>query len=728
MIRKNIKISSKSLAFSLIEILMSILIVSLIFVAMAPVFTKKMLPQKNNSVVYTYIGPTNLTYANSCFIADVDFADGNFDETYYVSKDCSEYKFTVPEGVNRINLTLVAGGGGGGGAAGGLLEETTLSTNTIENTYESELNSDLVKNIKLVYLSATGKDGNSAYYMGNSSNVFCEKISSGVSAGYCGGKGGDSSPAIYDFVVPSEYIRGYNFTNRLNTGATPINVQYSVSNSGGNASLNITRENSDANKITYGINKTTDSYELFCSMNGTTYLLDDNLFSNICQIPTNNIIDSYKGAYGTYSQDGNSTKVNVNTIYKGGFGGKNTLSFGYYGAGGMGQSFQVAKCTEGTHYGQSCNIDEANIISLDPDNSDGTVNEIRKGKIGNASAKITIERPGGAGGGGAAGSVVRINNLAVNSGEIYTIVVGKGGLGGKGGVSSSEPLDGTNGTGGTSTSIYDEDGNLIYLVNGGAPGEGGKVWSSSSGLYAGKNGVSGRNYKMLVTKNVNLFNSLSLDENLLSSITSIPSNPIFKDKNGANVSDINARRLVYTTLQNQPYLELNTKNGTNSNYTGNIANKTGGFSGFDIDSVNVSNNQYNGLYYRNILNGTGAYIGGLGGFSGLGNKAGCGAFYMGNFDGRQDKEGTLPNNEATRQSILNTFVLNNRIYKVADYYENCSMASPNGQTTEFIPPKPNSSDFGSAGSGGGGGGYHIQLGSGNGGDGQNGYVMIEWRK
>ena len=119
MIKKYININSKSFAFSLIEILMSILIVSLIFVAMAPVFTKRILPQKNNGVVYTFKGNTNLTYPNSCLIAGVDFEDGNFDETYSASQNCSEYKFTVPNDVTRINLTLVAGGGGGGVGGGG---------------------------------------------------------------------------------------------------------------------------------------------------------------------------------------------------------------------------------------------------------------------------------------------------------------------------------------------------------------------------------------------------------------------------------------------------------------------------------------------------------------------------------------------------------------------------------------------------------------------------------
>lgn len=73
-----------------------------------------------------------------------------------------------------------------------------------------------------------------------------------------------------------------------------------------------------------------------------------------------------------------------------------------------------------------------------------------------------------------------------------------------------------------------------------------------------------------------------------------------------------------------------------------MANKSGGFSGFDKTNVKLSNNQYDGLYYRGLIDNQGAYIGGLGGFSGLGNKAGCGGYFMGNFDGRQNAQGTLP--------------------------------------------------------------------------------------
>ena len=728
MIKKYININSKSFAFSLIEILMSILIVSLIFVAMAPVFTKRILPQKNNGVVYTFKGNTNLTYPNSCLIAGVDFEDGNFDETYSASQNCSEYKFTVPNDVTRINLTLVAGGGGGGGAAGGFEQETTISTGSSETAYTSNINPDIVKEVKLSYLSASGKDGDEAYVKGNTSNDFCESISSGVKSTYCGGKGGDSSPAIYDFQIPKEYIKGLNFVNNLST-ASPVAGSYTVSNEGNNAKFEISWGDFDQNKtLSYGINNKASGYEIFCSLANVNYLSDNAAFSNICQIPTNSIMESYKGTYGTFASNGDNTNVNVNTIYKGGLGGKNLLSMGYYGAGGQGQGFQITRCPQGSSYGQSCEINEANDTKLDVDNDDGTINEIRKGKIGNAAAIIKTERPGGTGGGGAAGTVVRIINMSVVPNATYTIVVGSGGQGGQAGSSSIAPTNGKNGTGGTTSAIYDENGSLIYMVNGGTGGEGGKIWNSASGAYSGENGQSGRNYQMLITANANLLTTIAMDEDYLSSLATIQTNPDFKDENGGDISNLVARRLTYRKLQEEPYLELNKRKNENEDFTNNVANKSGGFSGFDKTNVELSNNQYDGLYYRGLIDNQGAYIGGLGGFSGLANKAGCGGYFMGNFDGRQNAQGTLPNDETTRKNNINTFSYNNVSYNVSDFYENCSTNSPNGQSAEFIPPIPNSSNLGSAGSGGGGGGYNIQRGSGNGGDGQDGYVMIEWRK
>ena len=717
---KNMKINTKNKqAFSLVEILMSILIVSLIFVAMAPVFTKRMLPRKNQGIVYTYNGASNLSVPNSCFIANVDFEDGSYDETYSYSPDCTEYEFQVPDGVNRINLTLVAGGGGGGGAAGGLQQSETLSTGALEESYTKNILSDIIKNVKLLYLTATGKEGTEFSFGPEETCAILPET--GSRAPRCAGKGGNSSIAISDLDLPVEYIKGANFQNVLST-ASPINTNFEVSNTDNNASLKISWGDGGANRtLTYGINNSGSDYKLFCKLGNSEITSANSNFASICQIPSNNIIQSVEGAYGTFFSSADEV-FPVHQVFKGGAGGKNSHPLGNYGSGGDGQSFQLGFCKASKWFTEatSCSFSDMSLLSLGSN---------IKGKVGNSSIIIETEYPGGTGGGGAAGSAIRIVNFPVVPNQAYKIVVGKGGAGGLGGSASDKPANGINGMGGTSSAIYDKDNNLIFMVNGGAGGEGGKIYDGTA--YTGESGLSARNYKMLITSDANLYQTTVLDEKIASGLQSIANNVEFNNENGNKVN-FQTRRIQYNQFQNEPYNTLNKRMRNDSNnivdFTGNVANKTGGFSGFDINSVGVSTSQYDGLYYRSLIKGSGAYIGGLGGFSGFGNKAGCGGYFMGNFDGRQNGEGTLPSDEAKRQDILNSFVVDNKTYKVSDYYENCSTISPNGTKAEFVAPSPNSSNYGSAGSGGGGGGYNINAGSGNGGDGQDGYVMIEWRK
>ena len=707
MIKNTLKIN-KNKAFSLVEVLISLLLISLVMVAMAPVITKKTTEKTNEGIVYTYNPNNNTINNNVCYITNLSSYSSST-ETYTSTRNCSEYQFKVPNGVHKINLTLVAGGGGGGGAAGGKTETKTFQTQgaAVSHTNTQGFKPDILKSITIKNLIAKGQNGKDVNSECNSGDT------------KCGGRGGNSSVSFLNFKIPEKYIRGFNFTNSLQTPSN-LNGKLTIEATTNPYVKITTSETSsfiEANKTQYGIDYGDTSYSPYCNLGSESRITFTPSGSPVCGIMPPYIIDSVQGDYGR----GESGEKTIYTDSQGAIfaGGAGAMAKGSstFGSGGMGAFLKLV-----------CPNTPTNKECLVKNTTDSTYTQATEGNGAFVSVDYTVEYAGGTGGGGAGGSAARIIGLDVVPNKTYTIVVGKGGKGGTGGSTSNSPTAGANGTGGTTSAIYDESGNLLYMVNGGAGGQGGKVWNSTSGNYAGENGVSGRNYKMLVTKNVNLFNSLSLDEKLLSSITTLPSTPSFKDENGGAVSNINARRLVYTKLQNQPYLELNTRKASNTNYTGNLANKTGGFSGFDIANVNVSNSQYDGFYYRSLVNNQGAYIGGLGGFSGLGTKAGCGGFFMGNFDGRQNAAGAIPTNDLTRLNNINTFTYNNISYKVSDYYENCSAITPNGTSAEFVSPKPNSSNLGSAGSGGGGGGYNISLGSGNGGDGQNGYVMIEWRK
>ena len=97
----------KRCAFSLVEMLMALLVASLLLAALAPVMTKRM----NDNVSITGIsGGTRLDYKR----------------TFYTDSE-----WTVPNGVNQINITAIGGGGSGGGASYGFKEITASESNWI---------------------------------------------------------------------------------------------------------------------------------------------------------------------------------------------------------------------------------------------------------------------------------------------------------------------------------------------------------------------------------------------------------------------------------------------------------------------------------------------------------------------------------------------------------------------------------------------------------------------
>ena len=110
--------------------------------------------------------------------------------------------------------------------------------------------------------------------------------------------------------------------------------------------------------------------------------------------------------------------------------------------------------------------------------------------------------------------------------------------------------------------------------------------------------------------------------------------------------------------------------------------------------------------------------------SGLGTKAGCGGLFVGN-NGEHTK---ADNTDEDDTNVLNPMIINDTLYKVSDYYDNCTLSTPDGQSANFILPTVNGPTFGSAGAGGGGGAWSPVLGAGKGGRGQDGYLMFEWRR
>ncbi len=658
----NNKSNKAYLGFSLVEVLMSILIVSLLMIAMAPILTKSIFPPKLEGVIYTYKADNITNNDNRCYLTDINYS--NYAETFNPTKECSQYTFTVPNGVNRVNITLVAGGGGGGGAGGERYIERRISNTTSTQTTET-FNLDMLKSIKINLLSAQGKKGSA---VNTTTRV--------------AGNGGNSSPLIYDFLLPVEYIK-YNYIN-------PIFQQNSESKDGKitilggqNPSISI------GDNIKYSIQNTSSAYTVSCTIGTNQYTLGTNInnFIDNCRLQDKNFINSIQGQ--TASAVASTSILPISSVIKGGEGGK--LPYGVYGNGGSGGDLQLIKCNDSSKNNLSCAASNGTYIEYSAP---------KAGTNGIADVTYTTVTTPHVGGGGAGGAAIKIIAMNVKAGHTYTIYVGKGGKGGNSGAPSAHAIGaGTNGDSGVSSAIYDDENNLVYMVTGGAGGQGAATTAK---------GKSGRNIPKVIYLTEVFGNSIPYDREKLtlgddSTIT-------------MNGQSVHARALNYTFFNNEPYRTLN-MNGNNT-----VDNRTGGFDYFDIADYTIPT----GFYNRTLVNNFPSYVGGLGGFSGLGSKGGCGGYFMGNFDGRTTVN--TPSNTEIELPMINKFKINNVPYNVTDYYEGCSNNTPNGHSPKLVIPAIGTNIEPQAGSGGGGGGYNILYGSGSGGNGQDGYVMIEWRR
>jgi len=121
-------------AFSLVEMLMTLLVASLLMAALAPVITKKMNENINVS------GNVNRASNFKIFqVEDCEIKDNN-------TAECS---FIVPEGVTVMDIYLQGGGGGGAGATAGVNETCSLNSlngNTSANKNVCKM-TDFIKNV-----------------------------------------------------------------------------------------------------------------------------------------------------------------------------------------------------------------------------------------------------------------------------------------------------------------------------------------------------------------------------------------------------------------------------------------------------------------------------------------------------------------------------------------------------------------------------------------------------
>ena len=147
----------KQNAFTLAELLVSILIISVILTLLAPVITKR--AKENISIN----GGSSNKINTRLFIYNK--SDSNCSEISGVNNSLS-CNFTIPSGVNRINAIAVSGGGGGAGATQPSIEygkKLTVANATAKTSKTQELTiTNGMKNIVISELIGSGAGGGGA--------------------------------------------------------------------------------------------------------------------------------------------------------------------------------------------------------------------------------------------------------------------------------------------------------------------------------------------------------------------------------------------------------------------------------------------------------------------------------------------------------------------------------------------------------------------------------------
>ncbi len=150
-------------AFTLAELLVSILIISVILTLLAPVITKR---AKESFTVNS-----SAQYESRLFLYDISDSDCTDPADGTKSLNC---KFTAPNDVEEISVVMVSGGGGGAGATNPTVNtnqrayaaSTTLgSSQTKEITITSGM-----KNVTISYLAGSGAGGGGATWETSSSS------------------------------------------------------------------------------------------------------------------------------------------------------------------------------------------------------------------------------------------------------------------------------------------------------------------------------------------------------------------------------------------------------------------------------------------------------------------------------------------------------------------------------------------------------------------------------
>ena len=186
-------------AFTLAELLVSILIISVILTLLAPVITKR---AKESFTVNS-----SAQYESRLFLYDISDSDCTDPADGTKSLNC---KFTAPNDVEEISVVMVSGGGGGAGATNPTVntnQKLTAANSSIGNSQTKELTiTSSMKNIVVSNLIGSGAGGG------------------GASWGSSGGGGGPQSQADCDPYNAMFIPAAYNGTGGKNLCVTKYNV------------------------------------------------------------------------------------------------------------------------------------------------------------------------------------------------------------------------------------------------------------------------------------------------------------------------------------------------------------------------------------------------------------------------------------------------------------------------------------------------------------------------
>ena len=144
-------------AFTLAELLVSILIISVILTLLAPVITKR---AKESFTVNS-----SAQYESRLFLYDISDSDCTDPADGTKSLNC---KFTTPNDVEEISVVMVSGGGGGAGATNPTVntnQRAYAASTTVGSSQTKEITiTSGMKNVVISYLAGSGAGGGGGAY------------------------------------------------------------------------------------------------------------------------------------------------------------------------------------------------------------------------------------------------------------------------------------------------------------------------------------------------------------------------------------------------------------------------------------------------------------------------------------------------------------------------------------------------------------------------------------